>query len=388
MAISGGFELVLLFGAVLSFMISGMLWFYVKNFFANRVLSILSLVWGTSTLMFALQSKDFWMRFPHAFGLSSALPLLIFPLIYIYIRTYLFSDKRKLSIHLYHFIPVLLYLVAMYPVLFLGADAKRELIAYGDLSYVFNVLKINDIIISLQGVIYSALSIRTLHKVTYLRVRQLSPTQQIAINWLQWGVIVNVILWVIGVSGAFLEIINSQMPVDLFKVYYLGIVMLNIVVGGFTILRPHLFSMDESLDNFIEKSDEASESKDIPVSKGIDEEEMQKVLDYIKLEKPYMEKNIDLQKLLLKTGLSKRRLYELLGDQLNVSLVDLLNDFRINEMLEMLDKKMHLDYTLTHLSEMAGFQSKATFNRVFKKKTGVTPSEYITLSENKRVKRN
>ena len=50
--------------------------------------------------------------------------------------------------------------------------------------------------------------------------------------------------------------------------------------------------------------------------------------------------------------------------------------YRVNEIKKRLNQENLSKYTLKALSEQCGFSSKATFYRVFKNVTGMTPLEY------------
>jgi AraC-like DNA-binding protein len=56
---------------------------------------------------------------------------------------------------------------------------------------------------------------------------------------------------------------------------------------------------------------------------------------------------------------------------------DFINQFRIEAVKEMLSEGKHKNQTLLGIAFDCGFNSKATFNRAFKKATGQNPKEYI-----------
>lgn len=56
---------------------------------------------------------------------------------------------------------------------------------------------------------------------------------------------------------------------------------------------------------------------------------------------------------------------------------DFVNQFRINAVKEMLEKGEHKKQTLLGIAFDCGFNSKATFNRSFKKATGMSPKEWL-----------
>ena len=63
------------------------------------------------------------------------------------------------------------------------------------------------------------------------------------------------------------------------------------------------------------------------------------------------------------------------GFQMNFN--DCINSYRIEAVKNSLDLGEHKKTTLLGIAYDCGFNSKATFNRAFKKHTGKTPKEYI-----------
>jgi AraC-like DNA-binding protein len=57
---------------------------------------------------------------------------------------------------------------------------------------------------------------------------------------------------------------------------------------------------------------------------------------------------------------------------------DFVNTFRVNAVIEKINRQEYLTKNITTLAEEAGFRSKSTFHTAFKKITGKTPKEYKT----------
>lgn len=62
---------------------------------------------------------------------------------------------------------------------------------------------------------------------------------------------------------------------------------------------------------------------------------------------------------------------------------DYINDFRILAILRQFEQDSHQQKTLLAIALEAGFNSKATFNRAFKKHTGSTPKRYLEQFQGK-----
>jgi AraC-like DNA-binding protein len=67
-----------------------------------------------------------------------------------------------------------------------------------------------------------------------------------------------------------------------------------------------------------------------------------------------------------------------LNEVLGVNFYDLVNKYRVEEAKQLLTDPTYDRFTILRVASDAGFNSKTTFNEVFRKFTGVTPSRYRT----------
>ncbi len=102
----------------------------------------------------------------------------------------------------------------------------------------------------------------------------------------------------------------------------------------------------------------------------------QRVLQYIKLEKPYLNPNLRLSDVAKKLSLSPSHFSEVLHYGFNENFNNLINFYRVVEAQELMKNPDFSDAKIIAIAFDAGFKSKTTFNRVFKNYTGQTPSEY------------
>ena len=79
------------------------------------------------------------------------------------------------------------------------------------------------------------------------------------------------------------------------------------------------------------------------------------------------------------TGLQVRDISRAINTVTNKSFNEYINEYRIKHIYQALDACS--PHSLTRLYTDAGFSSKASFNKVFKEYTGMTPSKY--KSQNK-----
>ena len=93
-------------------------------------------------------------------------------------------------------------------------------------------------------------------------------------------------------------------------------------------------------------------------------------------EKLYLDPSLSLTKVSKLIKEQPCQISETLNRLLGQSFNDYINNFRIEEFKELIKKPIYQNYSILALGYEVGFNSKATFNKAFKKFTNQTPSEY------------
>jgi AraC-like DNA-binding protein len=140
-------------------------------------------------------------------------------------------------------------------------------------------------------------------------------------------------------------------------------------------LREALQSAPDSQRTSDDQSSPAKYSKS-----GLNAEDLahyqDKLLSVMTQNSPQSESSLTLDQLAAMVGLSPHNLSEVINRGLNQNFFDFVNGYRVQQVQESLldPKKTHL--TVLALSLEAGFASKSTFNSIFKKHTGLTPTAW------------
>ena len=95
--------------------------------------------------------------------------------------------------------------------------------------------------------------------------------------------------------------------------------------------------------------------------------------------KIYQDPDLDREGLADSLGVSPRSLSALINGHYEQNFYDFINKYRVLEAQTRLQDPKDGDLTIQRIFEDAGFNSKSTFNTLFKKATGKTPSEYRRL---------
>ncbi len=95
-------------------------------------------------------------------------------------------------------------------------------------------------------------------------------------------------------------------------------------------------------------------------------------------EKLYLHETLTLRMLAQRLDVEPNLLSHVLNKVLGKSFHDYVNEFRIQEVIRKMDDPAFRHLKIVEVAYDCGFNSKATFNRVFKKLTGKSPSDFRT----------
>jgi len=125
---------------------------------------------------------------------------------------------------------------------------------------------------------------------------------------------------------------------------------------------------------------ESSKGSETPMIRGLPREKVSEILSGIILlmekDKLYQEPELTLQALSDKLGIQSYQASQAIYDGLKKNFYDLVNGYRVEEAKRLLLDPKNSKYTILSVGFEAGFNSKTTFHTIFKKLTGLTPTEY------------
>jgi YesN/AraC family two-component response regulator len=96
--------------------------------------------------------------------------------------------------------------------------------------------------------------------------------------------------------------------------------------------------------------------------------------NYMNESQPWLQLDLTLNELADNININHHQLSQIINTELGKSFACYINEFRVNKACEILIKKQ--SKSIIAVAFESGFSSKSSFNTVFKKQTGFTPSEY------------
>lgn len=124
------------------------------------------------------------------------------------------------------------------------------------------------------------------------------------------------------------------------------------------------------------KDDNGNEQEIDTQKDKIKPEMIEQLARHMEKEKPYLTPALTLEKLAGQLRMQPRLLSNIINRHFDCNFFEFINSYRVEEAKRMLADKQYADKNMLDIMLDVGFNSKATFNTLFKKKAGMTPSEY------------
>jgi AraC-like DNA-binding protein len=311
------------------------------------------------------------------------IPLLSGPLLYLYLRSY--KEKITWREALPHFIPALIYFFLTYWNLSRFWDKYPNT---GELPPPEVLTNPVTIFITfskpIQQIIYYFLSRNTLN--AYQRsIRHLfSETSRIDLRWTRFlinGYLILVCVFIV------LYPIMLRFPenFDLLLLINMCIATPYIYMATYKgVMQPSLWQVQSTIskETVQEELQQAevletiTDKKQKPVNDEKISPLVQKITSLMEDQKLYQDPDLTLRQLATTLDAPVYQVSQALNEGMQKNFYDLINGYRVEEAQRLLLDPKNVSFTILSIGFEAGFNSKTTFNTVFKKFTGLTPTAY------------
>jgi AraC-like DNA-binding protein len=329
---------------------------------ANRLLAALTLTISIAVSGSVLLTSNYVFAFPHLSRLHQPFVFLAAPLLFLYLRELTAREQKFEKRDFLHFTPFVLCAIYLLPYYLQSSTRKIQVLvaeyvqeSFGTWYYVRSALLIT------QVLVYLILIVLLIIRYRKTKARE-SARDRAVLFEVRFFVIAAAILWVA-------VVLRYAIPTTPNLLVPLGASMLIYAMGYLKLRRPEpeLSGKDEQPARKYEKSTLTPERS---------ERYLDRLLSFMKNEKPFTDGDLTIQKLAEKLSIPPHHLSQTINERLGQTFSDFINSYRVEEA-----KRKLLDPALSHLSvlgiaEEVGFNSKSSFNSVFKKHTNMTPSEF------------
>lgn len=118
------------------------------------------------------------------------------------------------------------------------------------------------------------------------------------------------------------------------------------------------------------------------LSKDDSKVHLKMIMEFMNHDKPYLDPELSLPLLAEQLEMKPHQISQILNSELGESFYEFLNEFRFEEVKLRLQQSKYKHLTIQAIAMDSGFNNKNTFNKVFKKRTGITPSQFLQSIQN------
>lgn len=302
------------------------------------------------------------------------------PLIYLYVRTILVAPFKLQKKDGWHFVPVAIFVLYRLVILLHDASQESWAIGYeGDWQRDFHLVYIEPIVRNLEysfQLLYLAFTIQLFLQYQQKIKQFFSNTYQLELNWLRIFLAVFTFLFLYDsltdMVDAFIVELHYRHKWWVHLCFAIAIVYLGIKAYFTDLKTLHQLTFDII----------AAPPSPIKSTQPDDfAKEKEQIESYMQSTQAYLQTDLTLKDLAKGLKRSIHQVSEVINTGYGVNFNEFINRYRVEEV-----KRRLLDPEYAHLSILAialdsGFNSKATFNRVFKQICGQSPSQYKELQK-------
>ncbi|MGV3639927.1 MAG: helix-turn-helix domain-containing protein [Adhaeribacter sp.] len=397
-----GLQFFLVGGALQGLVLALLLATRKTNQLANRFLAAMILLISGQSVLVAFDTREFFLAFPHLSKVSWLLPFFIAPSLYLFVAKLTSRQPRLRPADGLHYLPALGVLAWLLPYY---AQSRADKLAY---LHDFELARQDDFgfigQLTLAFYLFYLLLALTRLKRYGKKIRDtFSELEHIRLQWLRQFIYIVLALLLIGTVAFYAKKWTIPVLTEIYHyhLHYLGVILMIYWIGYKTLSQPGIFvasrlaagekpstvppatAPDKAavLTGEEPQPDEGpgrSRKYERSVLKESDSQAyLDLLLDYMETQKPYRQSNLTIQDLAALVQLPKHHLSQVINERLGKNFYDFINHYRVAEAQQLLLDPRYRHLTNLAVAEEAGFNSKATFNAVFKKQTGQTPSGYV-----------
>lgn len=373
---------IIFLGAMQGILLAVILFQRYRELAANRILGLMMLNYSIILLNLLYRELEFYRWCPYLMLLPLALTFCVGPLHYFYTRYLIQPGFRLVRRYWLHFLPAGIYLVSTLPALL---KSRTELITALEQIEATRHLRestLFNLAIALHFIFYMLLTLRELRRFSGKLKFHFSAIEKIRVNWIR-----NITILVIGVVLEFvfenILLLNGINFSNFFNLTSFLFAIAVYAMGYLGLSKTEIFANPEiaaSMRDLAQSKDETPEAGRRYEKSGLSPEKakdyLTRLLDLMRTEKPYTNPDLTLTELAGQLGISPHNLSEVLNTQLQRNFFDFVNGYRVEAVRKILSDPTQKHLKILAIAFEAGFNSKTSFNTIFKKETGMTPSGF------------
>jgi AraC-like DNA-binding protein len=295
------------------------------------------------------------------------------PLLFLYVGFMTNSGRKFNWLVVLHFIPFIAFFVVS--VVFRTVPLMKNLRTFFTPDRFISLRLVYSSAFFLSVTVYSILSfIEISRHQTKLKNLVSYTSGVITLNWLKvLSISFYVAFLILFILGG-LNMIGDIIPFDPYFVIFGFIAAFSFIYSFYVIKQPVIFGEEGKLNY-----EERKESEKY-IKSGLKDDQagayLDKLIRFMEEKKPYLDRDLSIQDLSEMTEIPRHHITQVLNEKHGRNFFTFINEYRVSEVISRFGNHKNDNFTILAIAFDSGFNSKTTFNSIFKSQTGMTPSEY------------
>lgn len=295
------------------------------------------------------------------------------PLLLLYVKFMTKPDRKFNWMALLHFIPFIVFFTIS--VIFRTKPLVRDLRSFFKPDEFISLRIIYSVCFFLSITIYSILSFIEIKRHQDNLKNLVSYTSSvITLNWLK---IISISFYaayfILFILGG-LNIIGNYIPFDPYFIIFGFIALFSFAFSFYGIKQPEIFGQVVKPNGDYKKDTEKYIKSGLRDNQA--EDYLKRLISFVENNKPFLDRDLTIHELSNMTGIQRHHITQVLNEKYKRNFFTFINEYRVKEVIERFSDPKFNHYTILAIAFDAGFNSKTTFNSIFKSQTRLTPSEY------------
>lgn len=369
-------DYILILGIFEALLLSLLLFLKKQRSLPDTILGFIFLLFAIHILLSFFEIRNRQNGFPITWIIHTTVPLLLLhgPGFWFYIKAQTTQNFRFKPIYILHFFPfIALFLDQLFEIYILPDDQKVEIVKTEAFrSFISYYVSIVFLSISSVGYFVWGLFMISVYKKKIKNY--FSEIQNIDLQWLKTLLISAIGFYSFIYLAYILDLIFRFTPPGLLQ--FMGFIVGSLFIlflGFYGHRQGTIFTSVQTIPDI-----KKPKKEDIIQCTLSSEDELfiNRLFQHMEEFKPHLNPDLTISNLAELMNINVEYLSETLNNRLNRNFFDFINHYRIEEFKKRCNLTENKNITLLGIAFDCGFNSKATFNRVFKNATGKTPSEF------------
>ena len=288
------------------------------------------------------------------------------PFLYLYVRILTDENASFSKRDPLHFLPYVAFSL-IHLIFFTNRPILSSELELDQGWFILNITRVIVLLFSLSGYSFYALRVIQRHKQT-IQDKFSFQSEMVTLSWLRRVSFIFIITYLVLI----INLLAGNIALELFATSHyipaIGLTFFSFSLSYYGFDQPALFEAgrQKQMNSLADENLDPDKRRQYQA----------KLIEHLETAKPYLDPELTINALSDEVKLPRHYITAILKQDLGKNFFTLINDYRLEEIKRRLADRADRKTPVLQLAMESGFNSKSSFNSLFKQSTGMTPSEY------------